>query len=81
MVNNLIPNILNNDSYKTNNFIMKKFAQLFFENNAFIMNLMDFWNQIYGLINWLDCLKIKEFILNFIPNSLWWLNMGWRMKS
>jgi hypothetical protein len=42
MVNNLIPNIINNDSFKTNNLIMKKFAQLFFENNAFIMNLMDF---------------------------------------
>ncbi len=30
---------------------MKSFAQLFFENNAFNMNLMDFKKQIYGLIN------------------------------
>jgi hypothetical protein len=38
MVINLILNTLNDDSFKTNNLIMKTFAQLFFENNEFIMN-------------------------------------------
>ncbi len=38
MVNNLILNKLNDDSFQTNNLIMKTFKQLFFENNAFIIN-------------------------------------------
>ncbi len=38
MVNNLILNSLIDDSFYTNNLIMKTFAQLFFENNAFIIN-------------------------------------------
>jgi len=38
-VNKFILNILNNDlTFLTNNLIMKTFAQLFFENNAFIIN-------------------------------------------
>jgi len=38
MVNNLISNSLNDDSFYINNLIMKTFAQLFFENNACIIN-------------------------------------------
>jgi hypothetical protein len=38
MVNNLILNTLNDDSFQTNNLIMKAFSQLFFENNALIVN-------------------------------------------
>ncbi len=38
MVNNLILVTLNDDSFYFNNLIMKTFAQLFFENNAFIMS-------------------------------------------
>jgi hypothetical protein len=38
MVNNLILNSLNDDSFNTNNLIMKTFAWLFFENIAFIIN-------------------------------------------
>jgi hypothetical protein len=53
MVNNLALNALNNDSFWINNLIMKTFAQLFFENNAFIIK-MNFWNKKYGLVNWLD---------------------------
>jgi hypothetical protein len=38
MMNNLISNTLNDDSFYANNLIMKTFVQLFIENNAFIMN-------------------------------------------
>jgi hypothetical protein len=38
MVNNLILNPLNDDSFQTNNLIIKTFAQLIFENDAIIMN-------------------------------------------
>ncbi len=38
MVNNLNINTLNDDSFYTSNLIMKTFAQLVFENNAFIIN-------------------------------------------
>jgi len=38
MVNKLILNALNDDSFWINNLIMKTFAQLCFANNAFIMN-------------------------------------------
>ncbi len=39
MVNDLILNTLNDDSFQTNNLIMKTFAQLFFESKfAFIIN-------------------------------------------
>ncbi len=38
MVNDLILNTLNDDSFQTNNLIMKTFAQLFFESNAFDIN-------------------------------------------
>jgi hypothetical protein len=38
MVNNLILNTLNDDSFQTNNLFMKTFAQLVFENNTFIIN-------------------------------------------
>ncbi len=42
MVNNFILNILNNDlTFYINNLVMKTFAQIFFENNAFIL-IMDF---------------------------------------
>jgi hypothetical protein len=39
MMNNFILNMYNNDLiFLTNNLIMKTFAQLFFENNRFIIN-------------------------------------------
>ncbi len=38
MMNNLISNTLNDDSFYANNLIMKTFVQLFIENNAFITN-------------------------------------------
>ncbi len=38
MVNDLISNTLNDDSFQTKNLIMKTFAQLLFESNAFIIN-------------------------------------------
>jgi hypothetical protein len=39
MVNDLILNTLNDDSFQTNNLIMKTFSQLFFESKfAFIIN-------------------------------------------
>jgi len=53
MVNNLALNALNNDSFWTNNLIMKTFSQLFFENNGFIIK-MDFWKKKYGLVQLVD---------------------------
>jgi len=38
MMNNLILNTLNDDSFYANNLIMKTFVQLFIENNEFIMD-------------------------------------------
>jgi hypothetical protein len=38
MVNNLILNALHDDLFKINNLNKKTFTQLFFENNAFIIN-------------------------------------------
>jgi len=38
MVNDLILNTLNDDSFQTNNLTMKIFENLFFETNAFIVN-------------------------------------------
>jgi len=38
MVNNLILNTLNDESFYTNNLIMMTFSQLIFSNNAFIVN-------------------------------------------
>jgi hypothetical protein len=38
VMNILILNTLNDDSFYTNNLIMKTFLQLFIKNNAFIMN-------------------------------------------
>jgi hypothetical protein len=38
MENYLILNTLNDDSFYINNLIMKTFAQLFFESNAFLIN-------------------------------------------
>jgi len=49
---------------------MKTFKQLFFENNAFIINSGLFEIKKNGLVNWLDFQKFQEFILNFIPNCL-----------
>ncbi len=38
IANDLILNTLNDDSFQINNLVMKTFAQLFFESNAFLIN-------------------------------------------
>jgi len=53
IVNNLILNKLNDDSFYINNLIMKTFAQFFLENNQSLW-IVDFWSKKYGLINSLD---------------------------
>jgi hypothetical protein len=53
MANNL--NTLNDDSFYIKNLIMKTFTQLFFWKECISSWILDFWNQIYGLISWLDC--------------------------
>jgi len=47
MMNKLILNTLNDDSFYINNLIMKTFVQLFIKNNAFIMN-----NELLKLNTW-----------------------------
>ncbi len=51
MMNDLILNTLNDDSFQINNLIMKSFAQLFFESNAFLTNNGLLKKEKIGLIN------------------------------
>jgi spore maturation protein CgeB len=67
MVNNVILNTLNVESFYINKLIMKTFSQLFFEKNAFIINsgLFEIKN-----MDWLINYIIKILILNSIPKYL-----------
>jgi hypothetical protein len=48
MAKNLTLNTLNDEPFEINNLIMKTFVQLFFENNAFIIN-----NELLKLEKWM----------------------------
>jgi len=53
IMNDLIWNTLNDDSSILTTWLWRHLHNVF-ENNALLW-IMDVWNQIYGLINWLDC--------------------------